>query len=282
MVFPFVLAYLYVGQFITRFRQSPTLGNAALAIVLLAIMIGVHFSINKQPQVDAFAQLDEPLTTPLDTPLNNPTISPQEQQTLVDNADTIRKGLLNAYLARYRYFSSTESASVLTDMYTEAFQAKDKPITLPQELLNFFLKPILYDGDNRTDPQRAATLYEQFFDAPIQKAELDEIWSTLNRNHQESRQNGAGLLDVSEKSVYLKHRSIDITFEQSLATVRTTQTMVNKVIGPREAVVHFNLPEHSVITGIWLSDKKTNLEQHKPLVAPRGAAQQRSGQSFIV
>jgi len=261
IVFPFVLAYLYIGQFITRFKQSATFANAALALVLIVVLTGVHFSINQQPQVKAFALLETPPTT-ID-----------ERKALVEHSELIRDGLVNAYLARYRYFSSTESAQILTAMYADAFSVDSIAVTYPQQILNLFLQPILYQGDNRADPQIAAKLYEEYFDAPIQKAELDEIWRTLKHNHLSSRQNAAGLLDVSEKSVYLEKRTINITTEQEIATVRITQKMVNKELGHREAVMHFSLPQHAVITGVWLSNNETDLEQHEPLVAPRGAAQ---------
>jgi len=132
---------------------------------------------------------------------------------------------------------------------------------------------LLYEGNNIQDTPKAAALYERFFDAPIQKAEIDEIWKTLDYNMEGTAQNAAGLLDVNQNSVYLKSQTIDVSVKDQLATINVSQELVNMHKRRREAVVHFSLPEFSVITGVWLSDSKNNLQKDRFLVSPRGAAQ---------
>jgi len=262
LVLPFVLIYLYIGQFISRLRQSRSVHNAVVAVLVVAVLIGVHVGTNHQPQQGVFAMLEqEPQTA-------------NDKRVLVDRQGQIRDGLMNAYLSRYRYLSSTGTASLLTHSYADAFAIDRAMAKYPQKLINFLFKPILYNGDSTDDMVRAAEAYEQHFDVPIQKAELEEIWRTLRFNSNDSRQNASGLLDVSQESVYLQRQSIDVRVEQQLATIRVTQKLVNKELRQLETVVHFSLPEYAVITGVWLSNNESNLEQFGALVAPRGAAQE--------
>jgi len=99
LVLPFVLIYLYIGQFIDRLRQSKSVHNVLVRV-------------------------------------------------LIDRQEQIRDGLINAYLSRYRYLSSTGTASLLTESYIDAFGIDRALAKYPQQLFNFLFKPILYIGDN--------------------------------------------------------------------------------------------------------------------------------------
>jgi len=261
LILPFVLIRLYVGQFVTRLRQSKSIQNALIAMLVLTVLVGVHIGLNKQPQQAVFTMLaHEPQ-------------SADDRRALVDRQELVRSGLMNAYLSRHRYLSSTETASVLTSLYSEIFSVDKSVAKYPQQLLNFLFKPVLYDGHNTDDMERAGLLYEQHFDEPIQKAELDEISRALKANSVSGWGNAAGLLDVSQETVYLERQTIDVKVEQQLATIRVSQKLVNKVRRQREAVMHFSLPEYAVVTGVWLSNDENNLGKFEALVASRGAAQ---------
>jgi putative PEP-CTERM system integral membrane protein len=76
------------------------------------------FLANRQPQAQAFALLEEPPT------------STENAQALLDRSDQIRAGLLNAYLAPYRYISAEGEVRHVSDIYASTFDMpRQKPIT---------------------------------------------------------------------------------------------------------------------------------------------------------
>ncbi len=259
---PVVLLFLYMQQFIARIMLRPSLVNAMIVVVVLGVLVGVHHRVNRQPQQAVFALLEKEAITDSD------------QHDMIGRLDDIREGLLNAYLSRYRYISSTGSAMSLTALYEEVFDLGEDVAHYPQQLFNAMFSPIIYDGANYQDSIEAAKLYSEIFDQPIQQAEYRAIWDTLRFNDESSAQNAAGVLDVNQEAVYLQKQQINVSVDDQLATIRITQKLVNHRTRILETVAHFSLPEFAVLTGVWLSDTEQNLEQNAGMVAPRGAAQE--------
>jgi len=260
-VFPFFAIYIYFGQFYKRLTTDFSGAKALTAVLVFAVIVSVHFYSGKQPQRQILEQLD----------VEN--ISDAEKQTLLENSEEIRVGLVNAYLGQYRYMASSGTANILSEMYSDTLSLSDEKAGIPQSILNAFVKPLLYDGNARRDVEVAERIYAQFFDTPIQTAEQTEILRTLAFNWESSVGNAAGLLDVSEQKVFLESQTIDVDVDSQLATVTVTQKLVNQTSDLLEAVVHFSLPDHAVISGVWLSSSESEPEEYPYLVSPRGAAQ---------
>ena len=261
LIFPFFVIYIYVGQFWQRVKTKPSVAKVFVSCLVLGVIVSIHFHTGRQDPGQVFNQL------------NAINISDEAKRNLVDNSEDVRKRLVQAYLGRYQYMSSIDTANLLTRIYIEAFSITDEQALVPQNILNALLRPLLYEGDARADAEKAAIAYEEFFDIPIQKAERKEIVDTLRFNWERRLDNGAGLLDASEEKVYLESQSIDVDVVGSLATITVDQKLVNQTYEDLETVVHFTLPDHAVMTGVWLSEDESNPEHHSFIVAPRGAAQ---------
>jgi len=96
---PVALITLYGIAFIRHSKHlSLQLGKPAVMLITF-ITIAVNgllfYQLNHQQQLTAFALLDKPI------------INDEQKQVLLDKQSTIRQGLLNAYLASYRYLSTT-------------------------------------------------------------------------------------------------------------------------------------------------------------------------------
>jgi len=76
---------------------------------VLIASAGLFIVTNRQPQQEAFALLAEPPT------------SEAEANTLLERSDSIRLGLLNAYLAPFRYVSAHGEVRHITDLYANSF-----------------------------------------------------------------------------------------------------------------------------------------------------------------
>ena len=260
---PSALASLYVhsGQRILRmfaFQHGHRRTFQGVIAVVTAWMI-LFVSFQQQPQTVAFQMLDLPVRNDSD------------RQELLANSNLIRDGLLNAYLYSYRYLGTAKQSNQIRVMYRSTFGL---PEFLNQSLQNYFnhlISPFLYKGSPK-DTEKAAKLYSQFFDTPIQKGEqkaiLHGLSSTANRDEVK-----AGLLNIGEQKVWLKQQEIKVTEHGDWADIELYEVYENQTFEPQEVLYYFTLPESAVITGIWLGDTD-NLEQRFPFkVSPRGAAQ---------
>lgn len=257
---PLVLIFSYLHQFFLRFRATSPL---MIAVVLLVVAFEslVFTMISKQPQLEAFNLTEE---TPVD---------PYGQRLLVKKAGSIKKGLLNAYLAPYRFVSTTGTSRSLKKSYTEIFGEKSIIADFAQNVFTTLASPFLYQGEDfEKDKKLAADRYSQFFDTPIEKGERETILAAVKATW-ENEENQAGLMNAASHYVYLKEQSIKVTEHDDLATVTITQSLENQTYRPQEVLFHFSLPEDAVITGLWMSDDIGNPEKFPHVVSPRGAAQ---------
>ncbi|MCB0115785.1 MAG: hypothetical protein KDD84_16910, partial [Caldilineaceae bacterium] len=111
-----------IGPLISR---SLTAGVAVLAVVLVIVASG-------QPQARAFDLLSSTPQTPADA------------QSLLDREDEIRAGLLNAYLASFRYPSAVGELRHVGSMYQEAFKLSWNRTVIVQTLYETLYQPMLY------------------------------------------------------------------------------------------------------------------------------------------
>ncbi|MEO1300392.1 MAG: TIGR02921 family PEP-CTERM protein, partial [Cyanobacteria bacterium J06636_16] len=212
-----------------------------------------------QPQVKAFSLLAQ-------TP-----DSVGVRQELVRQSPQIRKGLLNAYLFPYRYLSPKNEVNFIEWWYSDIFAITRDKARVFQNLHNLLISPFLYRGD-RADLEKAADLYAEFFDTPIQKAEAETIQhalqSTVNRDSIE-----ASLLNINDRVVALTNQDVTVSPQGDWAEITLHEKYENNTPEDQEIVYQFSLPESAVITGLWLQEPGI-LERYRFVVSPRGAAQE--------
>ena len=192
------------------------------------------------------------------------------RQTLIDQSPQIRQGLLNAYLFPYRYLSPKNQVNAIELWYSKVFPMSVSQARVFQRAHNALLWPFLYRGD-REDLEKAADLYAEFFDTPIQKAEAEPIQhalqSTVNRDSVE-----ASLLNINDRVVALAHQEVTIDAHGDWAEVSLHERYENNTPDDQEIVYQFSLPESAVLTGLWLKEPDV-AERYRFVVSPRGAAQ---------
>ena len=241
------------GQQFGRWQAWTTTGAVMLACG------GLFWLTSPQPQTQAFALLSQPPE------------STAARQSLLQKSPQIRRGLLNAYLMQYRYISTWPSANNLKAWYPNVLPVTADQAARLQQWHNAFLSPFLYQGD-RTDPDQAATLYAEFFDEPIQKAESEAIkqalQSTVERDSVE-----ASLLNISDRVVALTRQEVTIKPDGDWAEVTLYERYDNATPEDQEIVYQFSLPESAVFTELWLGEAGL-AERYRFVVSPRGAAQQ--------
>ena len=167
---PSALASLYVhsGQRILRmfaFKHGHKRTFLGVVAVITAWMI-LFVSFQQQPQVVVFQMLDLPVRNQSD------------RQELLANSNLIRDGLVNAYLSSYRYLSTAARSNQIRIIYRSTFGLPESINQGLQDYFNHLVSPFLYKGSDR-DKQKAAKLYSDFFDTPIQKAEQKAILNAL-------------------------------------------------------------------------------------------------------
>lgn len=260
---PIVMVRLYLGQFIQRFRVLLATAKATSAMVIVFSVVVVNVSafvlLNQQKDMEILQGLDEKIT------------QPAYEKELLSQSNTIRKSLLNAYIARYRYVSPTGTSGFINEIYRDAFETKPSTIQWPQTVFNALATPFLYDA-NAWQKDAAKKHYEYFFDTPIQKTERDAILNAIKYTW-EMDGNEAGLLNAASHYVHLKTQDIQLKEQQGVVTVNVSQRLENKTYEAQEVVLHFSLPEDAVVTGLWLSDSPRTPQQYPFVVAPKGAAQ---------
>ncbi len=241
------------GQQFARWQAWSTTGAVMLACG------GLFWLTSSQPQTQTFALLSQPPE------------SVTARQALVQRSPQIRRGLLNAYLMQYRYISAWQSANNLEAWYPHVLPITIEQAQRFQRWHNTLLSPFLYQGD-RTDPDKAATLYAEFFDTPIQKAESDAIkhalQSTVERDSVE-----ASLLNIRDRVVALARQEVTVKSDGDWAEVTLYERYENATPEDQEIVYQFSLPESAVFTELWLGEEGL-AERYRFVVSPRGAAQQ--------
>ncbi len=261
---PIVMVWLYLGQFIQRLRHSKRAGTIGTVFFIVLAVVGVNLTgfmvCSQQHQQQIFTLLDDK------------SAKPEHEAELSARAGEIRKGLLNAYLAPYRYVSAQGLSRSIAESYHHVFNFNQETARIPQTIFNTLLQPFIYDGKNWNDRAKAKKHYELFFDTPIQKAERETILAAVKHTWQLDG-NEAGLLNTVSRYVHLNRQMIEINEHKGVATVSVTQMLENMTYELQEVIIHFSLPEDTVVTGLWLSDDANNLHKFPSVVAPKGASQ---------
>jgi putative PEP-CTERM system integral membrane protein len=252
--------YIHAGQrilkaFAAQYGQKRAIAGASGVIAAsLALFVGFQ----QQPQVQAFSLLEQPIQTDV------------QRQTLLTKSETIRQGLVNAYLSNYRYLSSDARNNHIRLMYA-GLQAPDWLAVGLQNAYNGLMSPFLYKGE-ANDAQRAEKLYAEFFDTSIQKGEQATINHALQSTHNRDEAK-AGALNLNERKVWLRSQDLTVTEQSDWAEVELHEVYENQTPENQEVLYYFTLPESAVVTGLWLGDTGDRAKRFPHVVSPRGAAQ---------
>lgn len=260
--------------------KPPRLGwlvAGAITIITLVACVTLFVLTNQQPQQQAFELLAEPPASLADA------------QTLARQEETLRAGLLNAYLAPQRYVSAVGEVAHIRRMYAAALKWSDEQTRRVERLYEMVARPILYQPVHATvDPSTpslrsnnfvmrdeqltAAELYAAYFDQPIQRGEHDAVVRAV-RSTWSIEQAEAGWLAVDDREVYLSRQEITITEHGDWAEGELYEVYQNQTAQRQEVVYYFNLPESAAVTGLWLGNSADRDQRFVYRVAPRGAAQ---------
>ncbi len=259
----------YTRQLINAGRGS-TLLMVGLTVVSV---VGLFVLANRQPQARAFALLEQPPA------------STEEAKTLLRDSDVIREGLLNAYLAPFRYISARGEVRHIREMYHSAFNMPEPQAYRVQQAYERMASPLLYQPvneelladltDNRAlveEPRQAADLYQQFFDTPIVDGERQTIVAAA-RSTWSPDQAEAAWQAVDDREIYLLSQDLNIQEFGDWAELELHEVYENQTNELQEVVYYFSLPESAVITGVWLGNTPDKSQAFQYQVAPRGAAQ---------
>lgn len=262
---PFAIIVMYTRAWwrgLGVWRRSHGLASGlAITGTLIAAWLGGFVVVSQQPQHAAFARLEH---APIDRAAQDDNLA---------HEDEIRTGLLNAYLAPYRYWGGVGNNVQLARMYEDAF-ATDGEVMGAQHMFNALASPILYQGAAvRADQQRAAMAYEQFFDRPLQEGDREAVLTAISATYDRSEAE-AGLLDAGSRNVLLAAQDLTMTQSGDIAHFELHETYENQSSEVQEVFYYFELPEHAAITGLWLSAGPEPRRDFAYTVAPRGAAQQ--------
>ncbi|MDX2244520.1 MAG: TIGR02921 family PEP-CTERM protein [Leptolyngbyaceae cyanobacterium bins.302] len=232
--------------------------TAALTTTVLAVWAGVFLTFQQQPQNQAFALLEKPPETE------------QARQALVQKSDLIRQGLVNAYLAPYRYPWYNDNH--VYDIYRHFLNFSEAQAKAIQDWHSAFTSPFRYRG-KMDDPEKAANLYAQFFDTPILRGELPSIQTAMQSTFMRWEAK-AGLLDINERRVWLAEQEVRVKPQGDWAEIELHEVYRNQTLDQQEILYYFSLPESAVVTGLWLGETGDRAKSFPYTVAPRGAAQQ--------
>jgi putative PEP-CTERM system integral membrane protein len=279
---PILAVRAWLRQFSVMKELSSWLFPAALSILTVGTIAVITVLINNQPQRAVFELLQEAPA------------SAQERQALIAQAEAIRQGLLNAYLASYRYISAVGEVNHVRDLYQNTFSLSQANALRVQKLYEIVTRPLLYEPVHppeyldtwepiafRRDPQEAAELYQRFFDEPIIEGERETIVDAVRSTWQGSQAEIAWQA-VDDREIHLEQQEITVTENGDWAEIEIFETYRNQTYVRQEVVYYFNLPESAVITGVWLGNSPERSERFEYIVAPRGAAQQIYREQLIV
>lgn len=257
---PFGIAFVYHqvwGQVMKRLSQRyGKVRVRGVAAGMAAVGVAAVILLQQQPQTKAFALLQTPPETP------------QAQQTLVKQSGAIRRGLLNAYLAQYRYLHN-QNTQIIQSLYSGNTVTPGNFGMNMQILYNVVASPFTYQGDFQEDSQKAAALYGQFFDQPIQRAELPAIEKALNSTFNRTAAH-AGLNDINVQRVWLAEQNITVTPHGDWADMELHEVYDNRTSLEEEVLYYFSLPESAVITGLWLGETPDLANRYRFVVSPGG------------
>ncbi|MGD1920240.1 MAG: TIGR02921 family PEP-CTERM protein [Pleurocapsa sp.] len=226
------------------------------AIGIISIWLILLFIFNQQPQVKAFDLLNK---------------TPQDRQALLASSSSIKKGLINANLNRYRYLTTNEDNNHIFAIYDDLDLPESVSLFL-QHRYNQLLSPFIYQG-SRDDVKKSARLYADFFDTPLQKAERKSVRHALQSTAIVD-QAKAGLLNINQKKVWLEKQEVTVESHGDWADVEIHEVYKNQTTDVEEILYYFSLPESAAITGLWLGETENKAARFPFQVSPRGAAQE--------
>ena len=272
-----VLSYrAWRGAQRTLADRSGKLIPALVSGLIAVAAIGLFIMANQQPQLHAFTVLEK-----------RPQ-SLEEARQLIAQSDTLRKGLLNAYLGPFRYLSSVGEVGHISDIYSGSFNIKREKAYQVQRVYELIARPLLYrpyeiippgqggwEFDSmalRREPLRAAQLYQRVFDETIVDGEREQILDAV-RSTWSFSQAEAALQALDEREVHLARQEISIQEHGDWAELELHEEYRNTTSDRQEVIYYFSLPESAVITGVWLGESADRSQRFEPIVAPRGAAQ---------
>lgn len=242
---------------------------SSLAAVLCALFFVIS---NQQPQRAVFALLETPPRS-LDEAIG-----------LIDKEEVIREGLLNAYLAPYRYMSALGEVRHVRTIYEDVFNLDSVRAYRVQQAYESVARPLLYEPvysqilparDNRAfenEPLEAARRYQQFFDTPIIEGERQQIVQAVRTTWSADRATAAWQA-VDDREVLLVRQEVQIQEHGDWAEIELYEEYANQTAERQEVIYYFNLPESAVLTGVWLGNSPDRDGRFTYRVAPRGAAQ---------
>ncbi len=269
---PWLALKAWFARFKEFRRERGALPAASTLLPLAAAVVLVAFAM-RQPQRQVYDWLKDPPATS------------QQAQALLEKSGEIRSGLLNAYLASYRYFSAEGEVSHIRNIYEGAFKLKSGRGYPVQQAFEFIARPLLYKpfrapdplalSDNRAfagDQQEAGALYKAFFDADITRAERAEMVRAARATYS-GQQAEADWLAVDDREIALKRQEVTVKEHGDWAEVELYEVYQNRTVRQQEVVYYFSLPESAVITSLYLGNSADRAARFPYRVAPRGAAQ---------
>jgi putative PEP-CTERM system integral membrane protein len=204
---------------------------------------------------------------------------------LLEQEETIRAGLLNAYLAPRRYISSVGGVAHIDSMYQYQLGLNPEQIAVVRQAYELFARPLLYQPVNPqpagdfgnpplfTEPVEAARLYRQFFDQPIDEGEREAV-ERAARSTWSMDQAQRAWQEVSDREIRLIRQELTVVEQGDWAEMELYEVYQNQTSQRQEVIYYFSLPESAVITGVWLGNSSNRAERFEYRISPRGAAQQ--------
>ena len=278
IVSPVLVPALYVRRWLHAMRglaaRTGPLVPAGIAASVVAIWIGLYAVTATQPQHAAFAALEAVMEG------ESGSATASQRVDLAAREDEMRAGLLNAYLARYRYAGVSGVYRQIDEIYMDAFgRSGDYEAAL--SAYDRVARPFLYEpvnpvtGETRAeeDPARAAQLYAAFYDEPIIEAEHEAVRYAV-RSTWRPDQAAAGLSDIEDRDVRLERQTLTVTPLGDIAEIELYEAYRNQTFTQQEVFYYLTLPESAVVTGLWLGVSPDKEQADVFRVATRGAAQE--------
>jgi putative PEP-CTERM system integral membrane protein len=263
---PPVLVVLYARRFRTGARWAASrLGVArtiAAVTAVSTVLAGGFLASVRQPQVAAFAALAAP-------PAGD-----DARRARLAAAGDLRDGLVNAYLAPFRYLGSTADANAVRQLWHDALDVGTPGQERVQHAFNAVAAPFLYEGEmGSRHSDEAAVAYKGFFDRSIQRGERETVVAAVEATwSREERE--AGLLAQGERKVHVDAQEVRLVdTHDDLAEIEIHEVYQNRTTDPQEVVYYFSLPETAALTGLWLGETDDRGAAFAFTISPRGAAQ---------
>jgi putative PEP-CTERM system integral membrane protein len=279
VLMPVAVSVLYARAWWRGLRAAAgSVGAARAAGLSMAVLAGLavlFIPASRQPQHAAFSLLE------------SPPASVTEARMLLQKEDTIRAGLLNAYLAPQRYVSAVGEVYHVREMYQVALNLSPQQAERVQQLYETVAGPMLYQpvypappaAQRRwgaqalqSEPAKAAELYAQFFDQKLVEGEREAVVRAA-RSTWSLDQAMTAWQAVDDREIRLSYQEVTVSEQGDWAEVELYEVYENQTAQRQEVIYYFSLPETAVITGVWLGESADRDRRFTYRVAPRGAAQ---------